>query len=102
MNNITFRLFVKDFVAILRERAPEDTGNLKFNAINYVIAKGEMQQAVIFVEEDIAPYMPYTNEPWISPKWNGEKNPNEKWFNEAVEYAIKTLSAKYNGVFRKE
>ena len=102
MNNITFHNFVNDFVRILRERSPIDTGNLRFNAIQYAFENGEMQQAVIFVEEDIVPYMPYTNEPWISPKWNGKKNPNEKWFNEAVEYAIKTLSAKYNGVFRKE
>ena len=27
-------------------------------------------------------YMPFTNEPWISPRWKGAKNPNEKWFEE--------------------
>lgn len=30
--------------------------------------------------------MPYTNEPWISPKWHGKKNPNEGWFDRTADY----------------
>ena len=49
----------------------------------------------IFVEDDqVAPYMPYTNEPWISPKWNGKKNPNEAWWQDAVKLVREYLKGK--------
>jgi hypothetical protein len=101
MTDIAFHNFVGDFVRIIRDWAPKDTGNLRFNGIQYVFENGIVKKAIIFVDPDIAPYMLYTNEPWTSTRWNGKQNPNESWFNDAAEYAIKTLSAKYGGVFRK-
>lgn len=59
------------------------TGNLAFDATK--IEHESDKQVMIYVDEDIAPYMPYTNEPWISPKWNGKKNPNEGWFDRVAE-----------------
>ena len=32
------------------------------------------------------PYVPYTVEKWISPRWRGRKNPNEQWI---IERGIK-------------
>ncbi len=62
--------------------APKDTGNLAFNAIKYEILGDTMR---IYVDEDIAPYMVYTNEEWINRKG---VNPNQQWWNDAVEQII--------------
>lgn len=94
MNITTFMRFVNDFVAELRDLAPKDTGNLANNAIRFEY-KGN--DAIIYVNQDIAYYMPYTNEPWISPKWNGKKNPNEAWWNKAVDEIVHKLAKKYKG-----
>lgn len=48
----------------------------------------------------IAPYVPYTNEPWISPKWNGKKNPNEGWWDRFVAEFTKRLANKLKGVIK--
>ncbi len=37
-------------------------------------------------------YMPYTNEKWISPKWNGKKNPNEAWWQQSITRVGKLYS----------
>jgi len=37
-------------------------------------------------------YMPYTEERWLSAKWRGRENPNEGWFREANEQAMRFLS----------
>lgn len=60
----------------------KSTGNLmthgvKFDWINPTTFK-------LFIDEDEAPYMPFTNEPWISPRWGGKKNPNEGWFDKSA------------------
>ena len=64
------------------KRAPKDTGNLSSNAlrIEYVTP----DECKIYIDQSIAPYMPYTNEIWISPRWKGKKNPNEGWWQDAV------------------
>lgn len=67
------------------EYVPRKTGNMAYMALGYEIQNGIL---TIYVNEDIAPYVPYTNEPWISPKWNGKTNPNEGWFDRfAAEFA---------------
>lgn len=70
----------------LKAIAPKDTGNLAFNAIKYEISGNEMR---IYVDENIAPYMVYTNEPWIKRPGN---NPNEKWWDTALEEIIEYMT----------
>ena len=41
--------------------------------------------------------MPFTNEEWISPRWNGKKNPNEHWWNNIVIVTMNELATKYRG-----
>lgn len=43
-----------------------------------------MEQVECYAGSEQAYYMPYTNERWISPRWKGKKNPNERWFDEAI------------------
>lgn len=76
------------------ELVPYDKGNMALNALRYDI-KDDMID--IHVNKDVAPYMPYTNEPWISPKWNGKKNPNEGWWQRFADEFAKRLATKLRG-----
>ena len=81
----------------LLERAPFDTGNLALNAIK------------------IAPYMPYTNDPWehkwikmgnfkpgqVVERFRTWDNPNEGWWNDACEYLINLIADLLGGEIKK-
>ena len=70
------------------------TGNMAFNAARMEFS--DPATYIISMDEDIAPYVPYTNEPWLSPHWKGKKNPNEGWF-ERTARRIAENTAKYCG-----
>ena len=100
MTKAKFERIISDFVEELRKVAPKDTGNLANNGIKYVV---EGDKATIYVDftgvdaKCIVPYMPYTNEPWVSPKWGGKKNPNEAWWNNAILPILQKIAHKYKG-----
>lgn len=75
------------------------TGNMAFNASKLDFRTTAI--AEIYIDEKIAPYVPYTNEPWISPKWKGHKNPNEGWFERAAEQIAEMLAKKVKGQLTK-
>ncbi len=68
---------------LVRRRSPYDKGNLRNNAVR--IGLENTYTARIYIDDATAPYMPYTNEPWVSPKWRGKKNPNEFWFDRTAQ-----------------
>lgn len=70
------------------------TGNLKYNALRVINSPDGI---VIYVDQNIAPYMPFTNEPWISPKWKGAKNPNEHWWENMSKEFINDLAKELKG-----
>lgn len=78
---------------------PKDTGNLRFNATLYE-NEGD-GHLVIYVsgdgEKGIAPYAPFTNEPWLSPRWNNKKNPNEGWWDKFVEFVVNYIQTALGG-----
>lgn len=77
----------------LKANAPKDTGNLAYNAIKYEMVGNIFK---VYVDEEIAPYMVYTNE-----KWNKGSNPNESWWNETVEEIIKLMAIYLKGDLKK-
>lgn len=95
MNVKNFNNLVYDALEFVKTYAPIDTGNLKYNAIRVVYETPN--RAKIIVDQSIAPYMPYTNEPWISPKWHGKKNPNEHWWQDTVETLVWYICEEYKG-----
>ena len=95
MTKQQFERLCMQAVQKVRECAPRDTGNLANNGVNYVWE--DEKTFVIYVDEDVAPYMPFTNEPWISPKWNGKQNPNEAWWQDAVKIVVETIQRDYKG-----
>lgn len=81
--NPTTELVVDVVVQGLKSRSPIRTGNLRFNSIKRkTFSENDVH---IYVNQKIAPYMVYTNEPWISPRWHGKKNPNEGWFDATAQ-----------------
>lgn len=86
MTNEEFHKWVSIFVEEFRKSSPIRTGNLRFNAIRYVFVSPTREE--VYIDLDIAPYAPYTNEPWISPRWKGKKNPNEGWFERGFDEAM--------------
>lgn len=95
LSDLEFRRACEQTVKELRGLAPYDTGNLALNAIRMEMESPNV--CLIYVDESIAPYMPYTNEPWLSPRWNGRKNPNEGWWQRAGEHVVKTVASKVKG-----
>ena len=96
MNRHELLLKITDYIMKrLREFAPKDTGNLAFNSLVDVnLAEDKVQ---IYVNLEEAPYMPYTNEPWISPKWKGKNNPNEYWWNDAIVLILHEVAQVFGG-----
>ena len=72
---------------------PED--KVRYNAIR--IEFNSDRSFTIYVDESIAPYMPYTNEPWMAKKWNGKPNPNEGWWEKVVEICALYIANRYKG-----
>lgn len=83
---------------LIRAFCPVHTGNL-VGSVKLEFGDGFFR---IYVDEDTAPYMPYTNEPWISPKWHGRKNPNLYWFDDGVSACFDYMETAFHGILKKE
>ena len=95
MTNKKWNALCLELVDVVKSFSPVKTGNLKFNAVNYMHVDNDT--FVIKVNLEKADYMPYTNEPWIHPRWNGKKNPNEGWCQTAKEGVIKKIIEELDG-----
>lgn len=83
---------------LVESAAPKDTGNLAYNSIKVEFPTDTICK--IYVDTAIAPYMVFTEYPWVSPRWNGKKNPNEGWFKRAARSIADRLCADLQGVMR--
>ncbi len=70
------------------------TGNLANHGLQY---RWEGTTFHVYIDENEAPYMVYTNDPWISPRWNGKKNPNEGWWDRASEFLTRRIAQLLHG-----
>lgn len=79
---------------------PIKTGNLRYNATNMESTNETSWE--IYVSGDgthgIAPYAPFTNEPWLADRWGDNKNPNEGWFQRFVEFVANDIAKTLGGV----
>lgn len=75
---------------------PYDTGNLKFNAIKGMWV-GENQYR-IYIDESVAPYVFFTNEPWVS---RASGNPNEGWIDKAFYYIANYIAQRTGGTIQR-
>lgn len=75
------------------------TGNMALNAAKIEFPSPNVCK--IFIDEKIAPYVPYTNEPWVAARWHGKKNPNEGWFRRAAEFIVDFVAKRTKGEVSK-
>lgn len=73
------------------------TGNMAFMALLYKLENGIL---TIYIDENIAPYVPYTNEAWLSSKWHGKQNPNQGWWDRFVAEFTRRFANRLKGVIR--
>ena len=78
----------------LRSISPYDTGILRETISATRIEKNAFK---ISIGGPPAPYAVYTNEKWVSPRWKGKKNPNEKWIDMGVQQVVKMIAEKIGG-----
>lgn len=83
----------------LKTLVPKRTGNMRYNATRIENLGGGKWR--LYIDENIAPYVPYTNEPWISPRWNGKQNPNEGWFDRAAQLVANYIATRLQGRLKK-
>jgi len=88
-----FDRFRLEALAYIQARAPRRTGNLKANIRYQKTPKG----FEIIIDID---YMKYTEEAWISPRWNGRENPNLYWLRESVKRLAEKFANKLGGTVR--
>lgn len=96
MTTVQFISFCLRFLAIFKSKSPIDTGNLRYNGIRFEIV--DDATITIYIDDVIAPYVYYTNEPWLSPRWKGKANPNEGWIEKAIEETLEQIANEYKGV----
>ena len=112
MTSSEFAQLCRECELMLRMSAPYKTGNLKYNAIKLEMLNDKT--ARLYVDEKVAPYMKYTNEPWEQKLIRmgnfkpGEtvvrlrtwRNPNELWFDRAVQEIAEHIAKKLKGELR--
>ena len=98
--------YVKYYINHYGNKQRGSTGNMAFNALKSrfkTLKSG--YQAEIYIDDKIAPYVYYTNERWLSPKWKGHKNPNEGWVkrgaNRVALFVVKEIGGQ-KGKWEKE
>lgn len=97
MTKSEFDIICMGAVRQVRKRAPYDTGNLSNNGVRYEWT--DKETFVIYVDENIAPYMKYTNESWdlFQPPLHGKKNKNEQWWQDATKIVAEYLTKRLKG-----
>lgn len=113
---------VQNVFFYMRNNVPEDTGNMKYNATKlesrgkntwriYIDTGPKGMSAEEGKRSGVAPYAPYTNEPWdikIIQQGTFRKgetrtvvrtwvNPNEGWWNRAAESGIQLIAKELGG-----
>lgn len=77
---------VLDFsLGYIRARTPYRKGNLA-KATRKKMDSPTVGE--IYVDWDIAPYIPCVNEVWLSERWGNHNNPNENYWNKTAEALV--------------
>ena len=95
------RSIMNEVLAFIKEYTPEDSGNLKLNGVTGVyLGNGKWR---IYVDEEKAPYMKYTNENWneFAPPLKGKQNPNEGWWHVVCQNAVRIVADRLKGNLKK-
>lgn len=75
--------------------SPVDTGNLRDRGL--IKKQFSPTNAGIVLGGRDAPYGPITTLPWIHPRWQGKRNPNEGWAQRATQAAVQEIATTLGG-----
>lgn len=99
------RALLKD----IRSKTPIDTGNLRASTVSKRVNSNTWEIYVnagdgpyVKYDRGLAPYVPFVNEPWVSSYWRGKVNPNQGYWNRAVEGAIQRLAKMTGGTLEDD
>ncbi len=87
-----------DWVPNPNTRYKSSTGNMAFNALKYRV---EGDAFIVYIDDAVAPYFPYTEYPWTSPRRNGKRNPNEGWVERFQDEFARRLAQRLGGKLEK-
>lgn len=90
MTNDEFNRLKSELYAFIYNDAPHKSGALKASIKK--ADRGNVCDIIIDIE-----YMPYTEERWIHPRWNGRENPNLYWLKNAVKKFANQIVSRYGG-----
>lgn len=105
MNTAEFQNLCYKLVDKVKANSPIDTGNLRYNGIRFefpspdvceIYVDPEVTKVLLKTGEPIS-YMVFTNEPWLSSKWHGKKNPNEAWWQNTISDLVDIVVSEYKG-----
>ena len=84
-------------------RGKTSTGNLMENGVKPFEYQGNGVW-IMEIDEDVAPYMKYTEEDWsmFAPPLQGKTNPNEHWFERVVGEVAEIINTELGGQLQKE
>jgi hypothetical protein len=94
MEEVSLFFIVSEGVRMFRKASPFKEGHLR-NSVKET-QTGRREHTISIGGEE-APYAVYTNEVWVAPRWNGKKNPNEHWIDNAVEDFVDYICEKTGG-----
>ncbi len=83
-------------IAIYTANAPHRSGTLKRAIRVEPSSEGWGFRIVLDIY-----YAVYTEEPWLSPRWGGRKNPREGWFRMAFEFVLRYIESRLGVQFAK-
>lgn len=92
---MTLARVAREAFEYIKDICPYDSGNMH-NTIRFEKV-GKDTYRIRINPNNTAPYAVYTNERWISPKWNFAHNPNEKWIDEGAQSIAHSIAVKLDG-----
>ena len=87
-----------ELIFSINANVPVRRGNLKASISSY---NRSLNHFSVVVGQNIK-YAVYVEEEWLSPRWKGRQNPNEKWLNKTVEKFASNIYQKVGGSLRVE
>lgn len=92
--NATLDKLKAEALRVVKLSAPVRTGNLQDAVKVRDLPNGGFE---VYIDTGQAPYAPFTIEPWTHGQWNGRANPNEGWFDEAIDEFVRRTKLQLKG-----
>jgi hypothetical protein len=93
--NVELDVDESSLLRLLRDMLVQAAPNVKRQSTGALRNSIRIEGSSVVIGGGIVNYAVYTNEPWISPRWRGRRNPNEGWVDAVVNQAIAMFAQRY-------